>query len=156
MLLGYGGIQPLRDRIDDPVILDRHKNGIPQILIPLDMCRYADLVDDLRHLHLQRLLRLRIPPCIPAHRRRRMIPAQRQDTLRHLPGIKRLQEIIIRPCRQRLPLQRRIVKAGHNHHTRALGQLQSIQSLQHTDGIQPGQKKVQQHHVRLLPDKGIQ
>ena len=48
--LGDGGIEDLRDRIDDVIIVDRHDNGEAKILIALDVRGYADLMNDLGDL----------------------------------------------------------------------------------------------------------
>ena len=47
--LGNFGIEYFRHGVDDIHIIHGNHDGLPQILIPLDMGRHADLVNDRRH-----------------------------------------------------------------------------------------------------------
>ena len=53
VMLGNRGIKNLGNGIDDLVVLDHHDDGTAEILITLDMCRNADLVNDLGDLRLK-------------------------------------------------------------------------------------------------------
>ena len=52
-MLGNGGIELLGDRIDNIRIVDRHHDRFPQVVITLDMRRYADLMDDIGDDHFK-------------------------------------------------------------------------------------------------------
>ena len=51
--VGHFRIQNLRHRIDNVYVLYGDEYGLPQVLIPFDMCRNADFMDDCCHLPLQ-------------------------------------------------------------------------------------------------------
>ena len=51
--LGNSGIQYLGDGTDHSRVLHRHHNCLSQILIPLDMCRNANLVNHIGHILFQ-------------------------------------------------------------------------------------------------------
>ena len=54
--LCHRGIEHLRHRVDHFHVVDGQYDGLPQILVALDVRRYADLVDDLRDLCFQILV----------------------------------------------------------------------------------------------------
>ena len=53
VMLGNRGIKNLGNGIDDLVVLDHHNDGTAKILIALDMCGNANLMNDLGDLRLQ-------------------------------------------------------------------------------------------------------
>ena len=152
MLLGHGGVQALRDGVDDLIVADREHDRVAQILISLDVRRDADLMDDLRHLHLERrVLRRRV--LLPLRLRR--VPAQRQDPPGHLARVERLEKIVIGSGTHRLALQCRIVEPAHDHHQRPLSPLRGlhcplrpVKGPQNADRIQPRQEIIHDHHIR--------
>ncbi len=53
ILLGNRRIKLFGDRIDDLRMFDGHYDGVTQIVIALDVCRYADLMENVRDGHLK-------------------------------------------------------------------------------------------------------
>ena len=141
MLFGHRRVQPLGDGVDDLLVLDGQQDGVPQILVALDVGGDADLMNDLGDLHLQ------IGGGPGTGYRAHLtgpFPTQGQDPLGHSARVKGLEKIIVRCGGHHLTLQGGIVKTGHNHHPGTGNDLPLLNPLQHPQGVQPGQEYVHQ------------
>ena len=150
MVLGDRGIQLLGDRIDDVRILDRQNDGLSEIMVTFNMCRNANLMDNLRHHQFQ--VRLLALPHHGNHIGRGVPhPCQLNHAFNEDFRIKGLEEIVAGAGAHHLPLKPRIIEARHDHKLRRILGIVLKYLVHHRDGIHMGEKNITQNHVRMLP-----
>ena len=137
--LGHLGIEHLGHGVDDVDVLHRDQNGLPQVLIALDVGGHAHVMDDggdLR-LHAQGVL---LPLLVQARGRGHLA-----DALAHGAGPAGLGEIVVRTGVQPVHPVRQLGPGREHQHRR--GAALRPQAAQHGEAVQLGQHHVQQDHV---------
>ena len=145
MHLGYRRIQQLCHAAHHLRVLHGQLDGRAQVLIALNVGRYADLAHNVRNNQIQirtlhiggtRVLALRLPL------------GQTTGSMRHRLGPYRLDEHVVRTCSNHLLLKLRRVHRGQQQHQRFL--CHGLHVFQHFHGVCAAHKHIHHHHIKVL------
>ena len=147
-MLGNGGIELLGDRIDNIRIVDRHHDRFPQVVITLDMRRYADLMDDIGDDHFKSGASARVGDA--GHIVPTLAPGKLHNPFGQHLDVEGAQKIVNCTGCEQLPLDHPILIIDRHHELRLVLGRSVMDCFHHSKRIEMGHYHVDDGDSRIL------